>query len=115
MRPVRAAIGALLLLIAGCKSKHVEIAVQNRAGEAVQLLEVDYPSASFGKNMLAANADYPYRIQVSGSGKLRVQYTTGDGHAVSIDGPSLAEGDEGRMQIVLLPQGKAEFHTAISH
>jgi len=29
---------------------------------------------------------------------------------VAIDGPELAEGEEGLLDVVLLPGGKAEFH-----
>jgi hypothetical protein len=43
-----------------------------------------------------------------------VQYTAADGHQQEIDGPALAEGQEGRLEIVLLPAGKAEFHPQLS-
>jgi len=78
------------------------------------LLEVDYPSASFGKNALDAGADFRYRIQIIGSGQLKVLYTNADGKPVQILGPALAEGEEGRLEIVLLPEGKAEFHPTLS-
>ena len=64
---------------AGCHSYHVETTVNNRTGAAIQLLEVDYPSASFGANSLAAGAVLHYRIQLRGTGPLKVQYTTGNG------------------------------------
>jgi hypothetical protein len=44
-----------LIAIAGCHSYHVDATVENRTGAAVKLLEVDYPSASFGKDVLAAS------------------------------------------------------------
>jgi hypothetical protein len=31
-----------------CHSYHVDATVENRTGSPIQLLEVDYPSASFG-------------------------------------------------------------------
>jgi hypothetical protein len=43
-----------------------------------------------------------------------VAYTTDDGRQVSIDGPQVAEKQEGRLQIVLLPDGKAEFHPGLT-
>ncbi len=103
-----------LLLAAGCHSYHVETTVENRTGAAIQLLEVDYPSASFGANSLAASAVFRYRIQLRGSGPVEVQYTDGDGHPVQIDGPTLAEPQQGRLEIVLLPVGKAEFHPQLT-
>jgi hypothetical protein len=103
-----------LMLAAGCHSYHVETTVENRTGAPIQLLEVDYPSASFGADGLAADGVFHYRIQLRGSGPIKVLYTvTGASraqHAVEIEGPTLTERQEGRLQIVLLPGGKAEFH-----
>jgi hypothetical protein len=101
-------------LLAGCHSYHVETSVENRTGGAIQLLEVDYPSASFGDNRLDAGGVFHYRIQVRGSGPLKVQYTTGDERQVHIDGPTLAERQQGSLQIVLLPNGNAEFHPKLT-
>jgi hypothetical protein len=104
-----------LFLASGCHSYHVETTVENRTGAAIQLLEVDYPSASFGANSLASGAIFHYRIQLRGSGPLKVQYATGDGRQiVQIDGPMLAEPQQGQLQIVLLPAGKAEFHPQLT-
>ncbi len=105
------AVTLLLTLVAvtGCRSHHVEITVENRTGATVQLLEVDYPSASFGADSLAPGANFRYRIQIRGSGPVKVQYTGAGGSQPHITGPSLSEGEEGQLQIVLLPGGKAEF------
>jgi hypothetical protein len=98
----------------GCHSYHIETTIENRTGEPIQLLEVDYPAASFGKDSLAADADYHYRIQVRGSGQIKVQYSLRSGEQKPITGPELAEGQEGRLEIVLLPGDKAEFRTELS-
>ena len=118
-RRVQEGILAAILLSAlplttGCHSYQVETIVENRTGAAIQLLEIDYPSASFGANSVAAGAIFHYRIQLRGSGPLKVQYTTGDGHPEQIDGPTLAEPQQGQLQIVLLPNGKAEFHPQLT-
>lgn len=107
-------ISCAVTVMAGCHSAHVEVAVENQTGGPVRLLEVDYPSASFGSDSLAAEATMHYRIQVQGSGPVKVQYTAGDGRQRQIDGPALAERQEGSLVIVLLPGGKAEFHPAVS-
>jgi len=75
---------------------------------------VDYPSASFGADKLAAGEVFRYSIQVRGSGPLKVVYTGSDGRQAQMDGPTLAERQEGRIQIVLLPGGKAEFHPQLT-
>ena len=103
-----------LLALAACHSYHIDATVENRSGGAIQLLEVDYPSASFGANTLAAGATLPYRIQARGSGPLKVQYTASDGRQIQIEGPTLAEREGGSVEIVLLPGGKVEFHPQLT-
>jgi hypothetical protein len=102
------------LLAAGCHSYHVETTVENRTGAPLNLLEVDYPSASFGADKLAAGAVFHYRIQLNGRGPLKVQYTAAGGRQVQIDGPSVAERQEGQLEIILLPGDKAEFHPQLT-
>jgi hypothetical protein len=106
--------GMAFVVATGCHSYHVETTVENHTGGPIQLLEVDYPSASFGANSLAAGEEYHYRIQLRGSGPLKVQYTGSDGRQIQVEGPILVERQEGRIEIVLLPGGKAEFHPELS-
>ncbi len=98
----------------GCHSYHVETTVENQTGAAIQLLEVDYPSASFGADSLAAGAQFHYRIQIQGTGPLKIQYTAANRRERQITGPTLSERQQGRLQIVLLPGGKAEFQPQLT-
>jgi hypothetical protein len=98
-----------LLPVLACHSYHIDATIQNRTGGPITLMEVDYPSASFGADTLAANADFHYRLQTRDSGQITVQYTAANGHQVQVKGPTLYEKQEGSIQIVLLPDGKAEF------
>jgi hypothetical protein len=107
-------LAPVLVWAVGCHSYHIDVTVENRTGEAIQLLEVDYPSASFGANSLAAGAVYSYRIQVRGNGPLKIGYTGSNELQVQMAGPSLAERQEGLLEIVLLPDGKAEFHPQLT-
>jgi hypothetical protein len=101
---------ATLLAATACHSYHIDATVENRTGAPIQLLEVDYPSASFGADSLSVGQVFHYRIQLRGSGPLKVQYTAADRRQAQIDGPSVVERQEGSLEIVLLPGGKAEFH-----
>jgi hypothetical protein len=105
---------AVLIFAVGCHSFHVDATVENRTGAPVRLLEVDYPSAGFGADTLASGATFHYRIQLRGSGPIKVQYTSSDGRQAQVDGPKLAERQEGTLQIVLLPGGRAEFHPRLT-
>jgi hypothetical protein len=99
-----------VLATTGCHSSHVEITVENRTGAGIHLLEVDYPSASFGADRLAPGAEFQCRIQIRGTGPLKVAYTAAGGLQETISGPTLTEDQQGRLGIVLLPGGKVEFH-----
>jgi hypothetical protein len=114
--PVRFALALSALgFLCGCHSYQIESTVENRTGAAIDLLEVDYPSASFGADSLAAGAAFHYRFQVRGSGPVKVQYSESGSHKVrQITGPEVFEHQEGRLEIVLLPQGKASFNPQLS-
>lgn len=103
----------LALFAAGCHSPHVDIFIENRTGKPIQLLEVEYPSASFGVNALAQGAIYRYRIQVRGSGPLKVQYSTLEGRSIQGSGPLLTEGRAGQLRVGLLPAGEFRFDPTV--
>jgi hypothetical protein len=104
----------LALGVTGCKSAHIDALVENHTGQAVTLVEVDYPSASFGIDSLAAGANYPYRIQVRLSGNMTVEYTESQSLKIrKVTGPELKEGEQGHITIVLLPDGKVQFEPVL--
>jgi hypothetical protein len=105
-----AVLAPMLVFASGCHSHHIDVTVENRTGAAIQLLEVDYPSASFGADRLAPGEVFRYSIQVRGKGPLKVEYTGSDGRQEQMSGPTLADHQEGQIQIVLLSRGGAEFH-----
>jgi len=106
-------LSAFFGLLTACHSYHIEATVKNSTGGPISLLEVDYPSASFGADALGASAEVHHRIQTQGTGLLKVLYTDGSGKQVQINGPTLHEKQEGGIEINLLPNSKAEFHPAL--
>ena len=98
--------GAVLIAVvglSGCRSKYVEATVTNATGGPVTVVEVDYPSASFGKETLAAGANFHYRFKTQGDGKLKAMWTDAANHDHSVEGPTLNEGDEGTLRVTLKP------------
>ena len=83
----------------------INATIHNGSKAALQLIEVDYPSASFGTQGLAPGADFRYRFKVLGSGKLKILYTNGAGKEVSAEGPELHEGLEGQLMVVVTEAG----------
>jgi hypothetical protein len=94
-----------LVFAAGCRSPYVNATVTNDTGAAVTLVEVDYPSASFGRESLAAGAVYPYRFKVLGSGVMKVSWTDAARKEHAATGPDLHEGQQGQLAITLTPTG----------
>lgn len=106
--PIYAVTLLSAFLFAACHSYHINSTIENRTGAPIQLLEVDYPNASFGADALAAGAVLHYRFQVSGSGQIKLSYTA-NGKTIKIAGPTLVERQQGQLEIVLEPDGKAQF------
>jgi hypothetical protein len=106
MRSILAfALCGLFLTVTGCHSPYVEATVRNHTPQTIELLEVDYPSASFGTQNLAPGADFHYRFKVLGSGPLSLTYTDSAHHDHKSDGPTLNEGAEGPLAIEIAPSG----------
>jgi len=89
------------LALAGCHAAYVEATVHNGTQSSVTLLEVDYPSASFGKETLAADEDFHYRFKILGEGNTKVLWTDAAHHEHTVAGPELKEGQEGSIRITL--------------
>ena len=105
MRLLRVFIAALLLCTAGCHSPYIEATISNRTSEPLKLIEVDYPSASFGTQTLAPGKDFHYRFQVLGQGKMKLTYTDSANHEHKSEGPELKEGAEGPLTILVDREG----------
>jgi hypothetical protein len=94
-----------LFAVTGCHSPYITATVSNRSAQRIDLLEVDYPSASFGTQNLAPGSDFHYRFKVLGSGSMRLLYTDDAHQDHKSDGPFLKEGAEGLLTIAITPTG----------
>ena len=103
----------LSLLVSGCHSAFVETTIANQADSPARLVEVDYPSASFGVSSIAAHATFRYRFKIQGSGPLKIEFTGADGKLHDSDGPVLNQGQEGRLDIVIGPDGVVRWQPSL--
>lgn len=101
----------VLLTALGCHSPFVDAVVHNRTSQPVSLLELDYPSASFGTQTLAPGADFHYKFKVLGSGVTKLSWSDPSDPSdpsqttLQASGPELKEGDEGTFDVTLEPAG----------
>jgi hypothetical protein len=103
----------LTLLCVGCHSRLVEVTIVNQ-GPAMRVMEFDYPSASFGANLLATGAKFNYRFKIQGSGPLSLQWEDGAGHTHTAEGPKLNQGDQGSLLVNIDARGSVTWTTALT-
>lgn len=104
---VRTIFLALLmsLWLSACRSAFVETIIANGSPTPVRLIEVDYPSASFGVQSLDVHAVYHYHFKIQGSGPITITWTDSTGKAHTSTGPVLFEGQHGDLRISIEPSG----------
>jgi len=96
---------ALALALAGCHSAYISATVSNRTDAPITLVQVEYPSASFGIQTIAPGQDFHYRFKILGSGSMKITYTDASQHDHKATGPTLQEGNEGALGIVVASDG----------
>lgn len=104
---------ASLLSLTACKSAYVNAAVRNQTGGVVTLIEVDYPSASFGTELLAPGREYDYRFKILGGGGTKVLWTDAAHQQHAVPGPVLEEGQQGTLTVTLNAQGGADWSVGL--
>ncbi|WP_074655670.1 hypothetical protein [Terriglobus roseus] len=107
-----ATLGASVALI-GCHSHYIQATITNASDAPLNVVQVDYPSASFGTQLLAPGASFHYRFKLLGSGNIKVSFTDAARQDHAQTGPWLNEGQEGTLEITLPSQDHAEFHTSL--
>ena len=95
----------VVVLGTGCHSAFVDAVVKNETAAPVSLVEVDYPSASFGTQTLAPGQEYHYRFKVQGSGTLKLLWTDTKQQEHTVNGPEMHENAEGGLRIVITQNG----------
>jgi hypothetical protein len=110
----RTLLVALLVACAGCRSRFVEVTIVNQ-GPTVHVMEFDYPSASFGANLLATGAKFHYRFKVQGPGLLSLQYEDASGHTRTAQGPKVELGDQGSLLVRIDELGAVTWSPSLTN
>jgi hypothetical protein len=100
--------------MAGCHSPYVAVTITNQTKGPLSLIEVDYPSASFGLGSLAPGTQYHYRFKVIGSGPVKIQFTDAAGKTHSASGPELKEKQEGPLAITIEENAQVSWRLRLS-
>ena len=92
-------------MLAGCHSAFIDATVKNSGPRPISLVQVEYPSASFGTQSIVAGQEFHYRFKILGSGQLKITYTDAAEQEHKVSGPTLNEGNEGTLTIVVAGDG----------
>jgi hypothetical protein len=115
MKRFRFSLCALpLIALTGCHSAYIQTDITNATTSPITLVELDYPSASFGVGSLAPGATYHYRFQIIGSGDTKVLWTDAASHEHTVKGPALHEKQEGPLS-VRITGDSAEWTAHLQH
>jgi hypothetical protein len=106
---------AMLLTLTGCHSAMIAAIIANRTSAPLSLIEVDYPSASFGTQALAPGQDFQYRFKVLGNGATTLLWTDADHHDRKAAGPTLREGDEGSLTITFTSDSSPTWNLQLNN
>ena len=113
-RSLCAALIVALFTLSGCRSAFVETSIENTSRGNLRLIEVDYPSASFGTQTLDAHSTYHYRFKIQGSGPITISFTDDAGKSHSVTGPMLEEGQQGQLTILIDPAYKVDWKKSLT-
>ena len=103
-----------VLGLGGCRSRFVEVTIVNQ-GPALHVMEFDYPSASFGANLLTTGAKFHYRFKVQGPGPLSLQYEDAAGHTHTATGPKVDLGDQGSLLVNVDAAGAVTWTASLTN
>lgn len=100
-------------LLQGCHSHYIQTTITNNSGTPLNVIQVEYPSASFGTQRLLPGGTFQYRFKLLGSGPIKISFIDGKNVEHSQTGPQLNEGQEGMLNISLAAGNHAEFQTSL--
>ena len=106
------AVTALCVGLPGCHSHYIQATLTNSSNAPLNVVQVDYPSASFGIQKLAPGEAFHYRFKLLGSGPIKITFIDTQNHEHAVTGPSLNEGQEGTLDVAV-SQERAEFHANV--
>lgn len=99
---------------AGCKSQFIEATLENRSGQSLSLIQVEYPNAAFGTQTLAPAGSFHYRFKLLGNGPIKVTWLDQNHTEHHQQGPTLLEGEKGRLAIVFTTPSMIDFTASVS-
>lgn len=95
-----------LISFAGClNTQMIQVNVTNTSTENLSTVEIIYPEATFGINLLGPGKSFHYKIKATATGPIKVGFFNARGVNRAALGPVLHKNDEGSIDIKLTQDG----------
>jgi hypothetical protein len=104
-----------LVALLGCRAHVVKITLTNTSAQPLRTIIVDYPSATFGKDVLAPGATFSYAIKPIETGPLKIHFTNATGAIQTYLYPALHKNDDGSIEVSLNQNGAVAVVKLGSH
>jgi hypothetical protein len=101
------AAGLCLALAACSHSRVIVVSLTNTSAQPLTEVMVDYPEATFGRNLLKPGDTYQYRIKATDSGPLKIAFTNAAGKSKNFSLATLHKNDEGTIEIKFTQEAAA--------
>jgi hypothetical protein len=88
-------------MLLACRSRGIDVTIQNNGPATVRNLEVDYPGAAFGTDSIAPGSSFSYRIKPLSTGEVTLSFAQEKGGAFKQKGPTVRAQEEGRLMLIL--------------
>ena len=102
-----------LVALAGCRSHYIQATITNQSSETLSVIQVDYPSASFGTQTLVPGQTFHYQFKIQGSGPTKLTWLTAERKELHSTGPQLQEGEEGQLAITIPASGDPSWNLSL--
>jgi hypothetical protein len=93
----------------------INATLANHRSTPISLVELDYPSASFGVQQLAPGEEFRYRFKVIGAGSTSVLWNEGGRDQKKSTGPELREGDAGTLNVTFTSDAKPTWDVRLTN
>ena len=112
-RTAAASFISTVVLLTGCHSHYIQATVTNHSGADVNVVQVEYPGATFGTQSIANGGNFHYRFKLLGSGDLSLTWTDAAHQDHTVKGPHVDEGSQGTLIIDFPTQTQATFQPSL--
>lgn len=112
-RPLTLTVYVVLLLLAGCRSRGINVTITNTGPATIHNLELNYPGGSFGTAIIQPGASFPYRIKVLGDGQMKLALIDAHGREHHENGPEVHAGDDGEITVTVDQDANNTWKTSL--